>query len=355
MGSLKMATTRYDSEDAAVDSLYADAAESDVQPLWEMKGILTPQPIAKAIPFRWRLADLMDLGHRAQDLIAIDRGGDRRVLAFANPGLKGAPYVSNTLWAAAQFLGPGELAPAHRHSPAALRFVLEGEGVWTLVNGDPIHMSRGDVILTPSWNFHEHHNPGDKSMVWLDVLDLPVVEFLEAIFFEEGPSELVDRKTDPRSVSERQFGQGAGIVPSGPKGPVTTGRHSPLLVFRWADADSALDALLELEGGGDAQIRYQDPVSGDEVMPTLRCEMRRVIQGTTTGTDRQTGSRVCAVLGGTGHVQVGDEVFDLQPGDVFVVPSWNTQQITSETTLDIFTTSDAPVLEALKIYREEKN
>ena len=74
-------------------------------------------------------------------------------------------------------------------------------------------MSRGDVILTPSWNFHEHHNPGDKSMVWLDVLDLPVVEFLEAIFFEEGPSELVDRKTDPRSVSERQFGQEPASCP----------------------------------------------------------------------------------------------------------------------------------------------
>ena len=88
-----MATTRYASNDTEVDALYADAAAKDVQPLWEMKGILTPQPLAKAIPFRWRLADLMDLGHRAQDLIPIDRGGDRRVLAFANPGLQGAPYV----------------------------------------------------------------------------------------------------------------------------------------------------------------------------------------------------------------------------------------------------------------------
>lgn len=348
-----MATARYASNDADIDALYADAAAHDLQPLWEMKGLLTAQPIAKALPFRWRLADLMHLGRRAQDLIPIDRGGDRRVFAFANPGLKGAPYVSNTLWAAAQFLGPGELAPAHRHSPAALRFVLEGQGVWTLVNGDPIHMSRGDVILTPSWNFHEHHNPGDKSMVWLDVLDLPVVEFLEAIFFEEGPSEQVDRKADPRSASELRFGQGAGIVPAGRKQQETSGRHSPLLVFRWADADSALDALLEMGGGGDAQIRYQDPVTGNDVMPTLRCEMRRVVQGTRTGADRQTGSRVCAVLSGTGTVQVGEEVFDLQPGDVYVVPSWKAQQINADTTLDIFTTSDAPVLESLKIYREE--
>lgn len=350
-----MVTKRYSSEDAAVDSLYADVAESDLQPLWEMKGLLTPRPVAKAVPFRWRLADLMDLGRRASDLIPIDRGGDRRVLAFANPGLNGAPYVSNTLWAAAQFLGPGEHAPAHRHSPAALRFVLEGEGVWTLVNDDPVHMSRGDVILTPSWNFHEHHNPGDKPMVWLDVLDLPVVEFLEAIFFEEGPSEAVDRRTDPRSASERYFGQGAGIVPVGRIRAEITGRHSPLLVFRWADADFALTAMLEVEDSGDAQIRYQDPVSGNDVMPTLRCEMRRVVQGTTTGLDRQTGSRVCAVLSGTGQVKVADEVFDLQPGDVFVVPSWKSQQVTADTTLDIFTTSDAPVLEALKIYREEKN
>ena len=350
-----MATKRYFSEVAELDALYADVAEQDLQPLWEMKGLLTPTPIAKAVPYRWRLSELMDLGRRASDLVPIDRGGDRRVLAFANPGLGGAPFVSNTLWAAAQFLGPGELAPAHRHTPAALRFVLEGDGVWTLVNGDPIHMSRGDLILTPSWNFHEHHNPGDKSMVWLDVLDLPMVQFFEAIFFEEGPSEDVDRKTDPRSASERYFGQGAGIVPVGPNKPDVAGRHSPLLVFRWADVDSALNALLELDRSGDAQIRYQDPVGGADVMPTMRCEMRRVLDGTMTSIDRQTGSRVCAVLSGSGRVQVADEVIDLMPGDVFIVPSWNTQQITADTTLDIFTTSDAPVLEALKIYREEKN
>lgn len=348
-----MATKRYSSEEAALDALYADVAECDLQPLWEMKGLLTPTPIAKAVPFRWRLSGLMDLGRRASELVPIDRGGDRRVLAFANPGLGGAPYVSNTLWAAAQFLGPGELAPAHRHTPAALRFIIEGDGVWTLVNGDPIHMSRGDLILTPSWNFHEHHNPGDKSMVWLDVLDLPMVQFLEAIFFEEGPTEEVDRKTDPRSASERYFGQGAGIVPSGSKTPEATDRHSPLLVFRWADADAALNALLELDDLGDAQIRYQDPVHGSDVMPTMRCEMRRILGGTTTALDRQTGSRVCAVLNGSGRVQVADKAIDLLPGDVFVVPSWNSQQITADTALDIFTTSDAPVLEALKIYREE--
>lgn len=350
-----MATKRYVSDDAAVDALYADVAANDLQPLWEMKGILTPQPVAKAVPFRWRVADMKELGSRATELIPIDKGGDRRVLAFANPGLNGAPYVSNTLWAAAQFLGPGELAPAHRHSPAALRFVLEGEGVWTLVNGDPIHMGRGDVILTPSWNFHEHHNPGGDSMVWLDILDLPVVEFLEAIFFQDGASEEVERKVDPQSASERYFGQGAGLVPAGSKSSENTGRHSPLLVFRWAAADAALASLLEVEGSGDARIRYQDPTNGNDVMPTLRCEMRRVVQGHTTGTDRQTGSRVCAVLSGTGQVQIGDEVLDLQPGDVYVVPSWNDHQITATTGMDIFTTSDAPVLEALKIYREETN
>lgn len=346
-----MNTTRFTSADKQVDALYEGLAVQNLQPLWELKGILTSHPQPKTIPFLWRMKDLVELGTRAMELVPIDRGGDRRVLALSNPGLGGAPFATNSLWAATQFLGPGEAAPAHRHSPAALRFVLDGGGVWTMIDGDPLHMGRGDLVLTPAWRYHEHHNPGQDPMVWLDILDLPMVQFLDGIFFEEGPSEMVDPRTDPVSGSELLYGR-PGLLPVG-AAVQELPAHSPLLAYRWSDTEAALEAIIAAGGLTDATVRFKDPTRDADVMPTMRCEMRRILGGTTTTMSRQTGSRVCAVLNGSGTVRVGSEVFELREGDIYVVPSWNSHQLTSYDTLDIFITSDAPVMEALHIYREE--
>ncbi len=177
------------------------------------------------MPYRWRGRELHELGERAGELVPVDRGGDRRVLSLSNPGLGGAPYATATLWGAVQYLGPGERAPAHRHTPAALRFVLDGEGVWTLVNGDPLHMSAGDLILTPSWTWHGHHNPGDTPMTWFDALDLPLVEALDAMFFEPGEGRTASSATAERSTSEVLFGGGPGLLPGGTRAPAPA--HSP--------------------------------------------------------------------------------------------------------------------------------
>jgi gentisate 1,2-dioxygenase len=346
-----MATSRFRSAEPALDALYGDLSATHLQPLWELRGLLTPTPRARAVPYRWRADDLVKLGRRAGDLVPIDRGGDRRVLAMSNPGLDGAPFISSTLWAAVQYLQPHEGAPAHRHTPAALRFVLEGEGVYTLVDGDPIRMARGDLVLTPSWTFHEHHNPGDVPMMWLDVLDLPVVAALDAVFFEPAADSEAGQPQVPRSIAERRWGAGAGLTPAGMS---DLPPHSPLLVYRWQNTDAALDALLEAEDSPEATIRFRDPSRDRDVMPTMRCEMRRVLPGTTTSCERQTGTRVSAVLDGSGTVLLGGESFDLSPGDVFVVPSWCTHQLHARTRLDVFTTSDIPVLEALGLHRREQ-
>jgi gentisate 1,2-dioxygenase len=344
-----MATPRFSAQEPALDALYEDLSAAHLQPLWELAGLLTPAPRVRAVPYRWRAEELSKLARRAGDLVPVDRGGDRRVLAMSNPGLGGLPFVSGTLWAAVQYLQPHESAPAHRHTPAALRFVLDGQGVYTLVDGDPVAMRRGDLVLTPSWSFHEHHNPTDTPMTWLDVLDLPVVAALDAVFFEGGPSPEPDRNSAPASAAERRWGAGAGLVPADGSGPLPA--HSPLLVYRWDRTDAALEALLEAAGGPDATVRFTDPARGGDVMPTLRCEMRRVRPGTTTAAVRQTGTRLSAVLAGTGQVTIGDEVFDVAAGDVFVIPSWCWQAVTAESRMDIFTASDAPVLEALRLFR----
>lgn len=348
---LSMSTTRFSSDDGDLVDLYGQLADNDFQPLWRLHGLLTPEPVVQTRPHRWDAGTLQRLAALSGQLVGIDRGGDRRVLACANPGLGGAPFASSTLWAAVQYLGPGEVAPAHRHSPAALRFVLAGEGVWTLVDGDPLHMLRGDLLLTPSMTFHEHHNPGDEPMMWMDVLDLPIVAALDAVFYEDGPSEAVDARTDLRSQSELFFGAGSGLLPVTRSRP-SQSRHSPLLAYRWEQTERALKSQLDATGEDEATIRYADPTTGRDVMPTMRCEMTRLRPGTASVTRRQTGSRVATVFNGHGSARIGTEVFDLGPGDLFVIPSWTRYTYEAATELDIFSTSDAPVLEVLAIYRE---
>jgi gentisate 1,2-dioxygenase len=344
-------TIRFRDDEPDLDKLYADLSVNEVQPLWKLKGLLTPDPVVATRPHRWQAATLHRLAERSGDLVGIDRGGDRRVLACCNPGLGGAPYATSTMWAAVQYLGAGEIAPAHRHTPAALRFILSGDGVWTLVDGDPLRMSRGDLVLTPSMTFHEHHNPGLEPMMWMDVLDLPIVAGLDAVFFEEGPSEDTDTRIDPRSTSERLFGGGAGLLPTGaPKAGQSS--HSPLLAYRWEQTDHALALQLENGAAGHSSIRFANPLTGKDVMPTMRCEMTRVRAHSRTDAMRQTGSRIGTVLNGQGTAQIGDDSFELGPGDIFVVPSWARYELESTSKLDVFSTSDAPVLEALGLYRE---
>ena len=229
------------SEQSRLDQFYADLETDDLKPLWPIAMQLMPlEPKPRAVPWLWRWKTLRELAERAGELVTIERGGDRRVLSLANPGLGGLPYATPTLWGAVQFLNGGEHAGAHRHTPGAIRFVLEGDGVYTTVNGDACDMHPGDLVLTPSWTWHDHNSSGDAPMIWFDGLDMPTVNALDAIFFENYPNEML-QPVEARNRSERRF-PGTGLLPAGTRaqpGP----SHSPLLAYRRADTDAALDAL----------------------------------------------------------------------------------------------------------------
>ena len=147
-----------------LEALYSEFESELLVPLWtEIGDLMPPHPRSKAVAHTWRWKNLLPLAERAGDLVPVGRGGERRAIALANPGLAGAPFATPTLWAAIQYLGPREDAPEHRHTQNAFRFVVEGEGVWTVVDGDPVAMRRGDFLLTPGWNFHGHHNESDAA------------------------------------------------------------------------------------------------------------------------------------------------------------------------------------------------
>jgi gentisate 1,2-dioxygenase len=305
------------------------------------------------------------LASQAGRLVPVGRGGERRAIALANPSLGGKPYATPTLWAAIQYLMPGENAPEHRHSQHAFRFVVEGEGVWTVVGGDPVRMSRGDFLPQSGWNWHAHHNAASQPMAWIDGLDIPFSYYTESQFFEFGRDEIsqAEKTTPELSRSERLWAY-PGLRPvSQPDGLAAT----PLLAYRWVDTNRALAEQLALEreghavtlSPGHAAVRFTNPTNGRDVLPTIRTEMHRVIAGVSTVVRREVGSSVYQVFDGGGTIKIGDRTWSVKRGDMFVVPSWMPFTASADAasasdsapTLDLFRFSDTPIFEALHAHR----
>ncbi|PZS03121.1 MAG: cupin [Pseudonocardiales bacterium] len=346
---------RLDDEVAGLKELYRDFAAADLMPLWTQRDDLMPvAPRPTAVPAVWRWSQLYPLAQRAGELVPVGRGGERRAIALANPGIPGRPYTTATLWAAIQYLGPHEVAPSHRHTQTAFRFVLDGQGVWTNVDGDAVRMSRGDLLLTPGWSFHEHHNTTDSPMAWIDGLDIPLIDQLDAGFYEFGPTELSSCATPERSRSERLWGH-PGLRPVlAPDRP-----SSPLVAYRWEHTDAALRDQLDCadEGlaftvePGHAAVRFTNPTTGRDALRTIRIEMHRVCGGVSTEPVRAVGSAVWQIFAGRGRLQVGETSFEVGTGDLFAVPSWTRFALTAADDLDAFRFSDEPVYEALGLDR----
>jgi gentisate 1,2-dioxygenase len=330
------------------DEFCGALAARDLKALWSIQTQLMPNmPLPATQPWLWRWDTIYPLAKRAGEIITIERGGDRRVLALANPGLHGLPFTSTTLWGAIQYLGPGESAPAHRHTPSAIRFVLVGSGVYTTVNGDACEMEPGDLILTPKWNWHDHNNYGSEPMVWFDGLDLPLMTILESIFFENHPD--ATQPVRGHNLSEQEFSGGANGHDPGAYDP----SHSPLLRYAYGDIDRQLEERHAQDGGTEATVEYLNPVTGGPVVATFGCAMTRLYPGGRTPTRRKTGSSVYVVYRGSGQSVINGLRFDWGPGDIFVAPSWSAVDHEATEEADLFVLSDRPVLEALHIYAEQ--
>jgi gentisate 1,2-dioxygenase len=343
-------------ESAELTKLYADFEAANMSPLWtQMSDVMTTFPRSQAVPFMWEWSTMLPLAERAGALVPVGRGGERRAIALANPGLGGQPYATPTIWAAIQYLGGHETAPEHRHSQNAFRFVVEGEGVWTVVNGDPVRMSRGDFLLTPGWNFHGHHNETDQPMAWIDGLDVPFSDYVDVGFFEYGTERVTDESTPDLSRSERLWAY-PGLRPlSG----LNTHVNSPIAAYRWEYTDRALREQLALEdeghpatvGQGHAAIRYTNPTNGGDVMSTMRAEFHRLRAGAFTPSRHEVGSSVWQVFEGRGEFIVGENRYVVGKGDMVVVPSWVPWELRAETEFDLFRFNDFPIIERLNFDR----
>jgi gentisate 1,2-dioxygenase len=331
--------------------LYAAMGKVNIQALWtQASDLMPPRPRPRAAPWLWRWDTVLALAADAGQAVAVGRGGERRALALANPGLGGLPYATPTLWGAMQYLNAGESAPAHRHTAAAIRFVLQGQGVWTTVNGEPCPMSRGDLVLTPSMAWHEHHSGADEPMVWFDGLDLPLVNGLDAGFFEPAGEDYLDAAGGPASSRSAALYAHPGLLPDVRP---DTDRHSPLMVYRREHTERALAAVAGATGRGDAEVRFVDPVHGRDALPTMRCAMRRLEAGHRTPTARTVGSSIIVVFSGHGQTVIDGLSYGWGPGDTLAVPSWCAVDHEPADTAELFVLSDAPVIEALRLDRTQ--
>ena len=338
--------------DMGIKEFFLEAEEKHLAPLWPVTAELLPaEPETKVKPFLWRWADLRPMMYRAGELVPLERGGERRVLALVNPGLGGKLASTHTLWGAVQIVMPGEIAPCHRHTASAIRFIIEGERSYTTINGDKCQMSRGDLILTPNWTWHDHGCESDKPIIWMDGLDLPLVGDLDAVFFEV-PAEL-RQATATTNASETKYG-GPHLQPTWEK---PTQGQPTLLNYKWQPTYKALTRIGAAPASpyDDVCFEYLNPHTGGAVLPTMSCYIQLIRSRVHTQAHRQVNSAVYHVFEGKGFSVINGERFDWQRGDFFVVPPWAWHEHANESRDEaiLFSVQDTPVMQALGLYREQ--
>jgi len=329
---------------------YRRIDRENLTPLWEsLAQLVPPRPSTPCVPAHWRYAEVRPHLMEAGRLITAQQA-ERRVLVMENPGLRGASSVTRSLYAGLQLILPGEIAPSHRHTQSALRFVVEGSGAYTAVDGERTTMQPGDFIITPSWTFHDHGNPGDTPVVWLDGLDIPMVAFFDAGFAERY-SEASQPLTRPEGDALHRYGQ--NLLPLE---HTSAAAATPLLSYPYARSRATLEALRArsaLHPCHGLKMQYTNPATGGYPMPTIAAYLQLLPGGFAGQGYRGTDGTVYCVVEGRGRSTVGDRVFEWQPKDVFVVPSWCRVAHSAEDDAVLFSFSDRPVQKALGLWREE--
>jgi gentisate 1,2-dioxygenase len=333
---------------------YQRLERAHLAPLWEsLAALAPPEPRPQSRPFKWSYRDvrahLMEAGER----ISAEKA-ERRVMVLANPSLPGKLQVNDTLYAGLQLILPGETAPPHRHTQAALRFVIEGEGAYTAVDGRRAVMRPGDFIITPAWSWHEHGG-GPGPVIWLDGLDVGLVGFLHAEFREE-PHDL-----PPPGGAPAKPGRGAAAhdswpyePPSRPSGGLPPGGEDQPFAWPYAEARAELERMRkagQVDPWRGVRMDYRH-ADGRPAMTTLGASLTLLPEGFRTRPYKSTDGAAAVVVEGRLEVAAGGERFELGPGDVVALPGWTAFQMTALEQTVVFAFSDEPAHRALGLWRE---
>ncbi|HBN8234910.1 gentisate 1,2-dioxygenase [Pseudomonas paraeruginosa] len=335
---------------------YRRIRQQHLTPLWEALHSLVPaQPAGGCRAALWRYRELRPFLLEAGDLISAEEA-IRRVLVLENPDLPGQSAITPSLYAGLQLILPGEIAPSHRHTQSALRFVVEGRGAYTSVDGERTHMEPGDFIITPSWTWHDHGNrssvEGGEAVVWLDGLDIPMLRFFGATF-AENHGEPVQPLLREEGDSAARYGSNLLPLRHQPASPT-----SPLFSYPYARSREALWRLSRQESPDPWEghkLRYANPATGGWAMPTIATCLQLLPAGFSGQPARSTDASVYSVVEGSGVAHIGGQRFAFEARDLFVVPSWAELRLEAGASdCVLFSFSDRPVQQALGILRESR-
>jgi gentisate 1,2-dioxygenase len=336
--------------------LYEDMSPYHLTPLWEvLHALVPPQPKTPCVPALWQYEQVRPFLLRAGSAITAEEA-IRRVLILENPALRGQSCITQSLYAGLQLILPGEVAPSHRHTQSALRFIVEGSGAFTAVDGERSTMHPGDFIITPKMAWHDHGHDGAEPMVWLDGLDIPIIRFFDAGFAENSAAK-AQAQTKAEGASFAAYGH--NMAPLRRDSPY--GNTSPIFSYPYARTREALSDLERFEAvdpWDGFKLRYTNPLTGGSPMPTMQTFMQRLPKGFAGLPYRQTDGTVFSVVEGSGQAVIeshhGSLSYSFRARDHFVVPSWHTLRLLSAEGCVLFSYSDRPIHQSLGIHREER-
>ena len=288
---------------------------------------------------------------------------DRQSILLTNPGLGGRLQVTNTIRCAISIYNPGDVAPAHIHSPNASRTILSEKGGFTNVEGERCEAVRGDIILTPNGTWHDHANDAKDPVIWIDMLDWPLLEFLDVAWVDQeyegapGSNEKSQPTTFPDGHSSRLYGNG-GLKPTFVNHQRGWGKDpTPMFHYRGADLRAALDKLRKEEGDAYEGIQMQlvNPTTGKPVYPTLDYKVQLIRPGEELKFKRETCSTFIVVMAGSGYSEIAGKRFDWSENDIMIVPNfaWRRHVNTGKGDAVLYTVSDAAVLSNIGQYRSQ--
>ena len=320
----------------------------NAKPLWERTMVMGPG--TDAVPAIWRYRDMRPQLLRAAELVTTEEA-ERRVLMLENPGLPGSTYITCSIYSGLQVILPGEIARAHRHSTNAMRFIIEGCGAYSSVEGERVMMRPGDFVLTPYWTWHDHGHLGSEPVIWLDALDNPMAKVFGAMFRETYPGE-----TQPvtRAANEAEMRYGAHLLPVDYKPGAAS---SPLMLYPYDRSRETLHKLARLgpvDPAHGVKLRYANPASGGYPFPTIAVFIQWLPAAFSGAEYRATDGTVFCAVEGRGKISFGAEVFAFEPGDVFVAPPWAPYRLSTTDECILFSYSDRAAQEALGFWREQK-
>jgi len=326
-------------------------ASQNLAPLWNvMSDLITKQPKSDCQPHLWQYEKVRPALMEAGEIISA-KEAVRRVLILENPGMPGQSKITTSLYGGLQLVLPGEVAPCHRHSQSALRFVLEGKGAHTAVNGEKTYMSPGDFVITPSMAWHDHGNTSDQPMVWLDGLDIPIVQFFDASFVEDLDK---DEQEISKPVHTTQALFGEGLLPIDIEHKSSC---SPVFNYAYEKSRAALKTLSanqEPDPCHGIKLHYANPLDGGYAMPTMATFLQFLPKNFASQQYRSTDATVFVCVEGQGTSIIGDKKFSWSPRDIFVVPSWQSVLHMTNTDSILFSFSDRAVQEKLGLWREKR-